>query len=353
MEREENKSSGSGSDSGSDSASTPDIELDLDSDKESEEPTTNNDHDTHVPTKRRRLEDDDAMNQQKSNPAPEPEPEPNLEEDPFAAFDMMRPAQPPPPPPPSHAPHTSSSSLASHVPAVPSPNPYIRSPRPLELSIFNSAPADPVARRVAEFMKDHLNTTHVEVGDLDCIGLLSAGNDKWYRFESNMTMNQHSIFNKMLNDQVTRCQRHDYKGDKVRVTTDQISNKVVSIVQKVRVANLNVFSPGAPFDYRISVNVEVPVKMPTTPPNFERNKDRLSYTHQRLIKLDLTQVKGAQRANGQPPEMTHELELELLDPAEVGRERKRGPDGDRRYLEIVTMLINNVRMLNAKAGRAT
>lgn len=51
------------------------------------------------------------------------------------------------------------------------------------------------------------------------------------------------------------------QGDKVRVTTDQVSKKIVGIVQKVRVANLNVFSPGAPFDYRISINVEMPGKL--------------------------------------------------------------------------------------------
>ncbi|RUS34239.1 CYTH-like domain-containing protein [Jimgerdemannia flammicorona] len=442
MELQENHSSGesgSGSDSDSDSASTPDIELDFDSDDDEPEQTITHD-DNGPPLKRPRVSDDAdttaVTDKQKSDP--QPNPEPNLEEDPFAAFDAIRNQNQmnhaPPKPTQlmsNHAPASSSSS--SHAQARPWANQSGQPSRPLEPSIFNTIPTDPVARRVAEFLTEHLPRPNVEIEaklgvlidkqsnqriklavesetalipstdiSLSLWSVLAAGDDKWYRFESNMTMDQHSMFNKMLNEQVTRSQHRDYKGakiqykhtkecdrfydvgqSKVRVTTDQATGQVVpgGIVEKVRVANLNVFSPGSAFDYRISVNVEVPVKMPTGTPLFERNKDRLSYTHQ-AIKFDLTQVKGAQqiadgigieefhlhggflltsnlfllsqidpqRANGSPPDMTHELELEFVCPKDLLRDRDR-TDGDRKLVEAVGVLINNVRMLNARAGR--
>ncbi|RUP50163.1 CYTH-like domain-containing protein [Jimgerdemannia flammicorona] len=396
MELQENHSSGesgSGSDSDSDSASTPDIELDFDSDDDEPEQTITHD-DNGPPLKRPRVSDDTdttaVTDKQKSDP--QPNPEPNLEEDPFAAFDAIRNQNQmnhaPPKPTQlmsNHAPASSSSS--SHAQARPWANQSGQPSRPLEPSIFNTIPTDPVARRVAEFLTEHLPRPNVEIEAklgvlidkqsnqriklaVESETVLAAGDDKWYRFESNMTMDQHSMFNKMLNEQVTRSQHRDYKGakiqykhtkecdrfydvgqSKVRVTTDQATGQVVpgGIVEKVRVANLNVFSPGSAFDYRISVNVEVPVKMPTGTPLFERNKDRLSYTHQ-AIKFDLTQVKGAQRANGSPPDMTHELELEFVCPKDLLRDRDR-TDGDRKLVEAVGVLINNVRMLNARAGR--
>lgn len=84
------------------------------------------------------------------------------------------------------------------------------------------------------------------------------------------------------------------------------------IIEKIRVADLNIHAPTQPLDYRISINLEIPRKYreggsfqllcsllstftgpkPTGNPIFERNKDRVSYKHGG-IHFDLTQVKGA------------------------------------------------------------
>ncbi|CAG8688193.1 4119_t:CDS:2, partial [Racocetra fulgida] len=58
--------------------------------------------------------------------------------------------------------------------------------------------------------------------------------------------------------------------------------------------------------------------MPNGQHVFERNKNRLSYSHQ-LFKIDLTQVKGPEKqrlSDGTLPsqDLTHELEVEFLDP---------------------------------------
>ncbi len=85
---------------------------------------------------------------------------------------------------------------------------------------------------------------------------------------------------------------------KVRITTDQKTGEVKAKIVKVRVADIDVFSPFTAFDWRVSVNLEM---------NFEgdmgdsveqasmegkgpdRNKDRVSYKHL-YYTIDLTQV---------------------------------------------------------------
>lgn len=81
---------------------------------------------------------------------------------------------------------------------------------------------------------------------------------------------------------------------KVRVTVDQGTGKIVpnGIIEKIRVADLNIHSPNQPLDYRISINIEKPREKPNSPSVFERNKDRISYQHGGIA-FDLTQVKGS------------------------------------------------------------
>src|SRR4051794_9408677 len=93
---------------------------------------------------------------------------------------------------------------------------------------------------------------------------------------------------------------------KMRVTTDQKTGKVLNKIIKARLADINVFSPGTIFDWRVSVNMEMPYDgsmeglMPhgggTGGPQGgggERNKDRLSYKHL-CFTIDLTQVTPAE-----------------------------------------------------------
>jgi hypothetical protein len=51
-----------------------------------------------------------------------------------------------------------------------------------------------------------------------------------------------------------------YHQAKRRVTTDDKTGQVVEIMEKCKIANLNIFSPNEEFDWRVSVNIEIPGK---------------------------------------------------------------------------------------------
>ncbi|RPA80048.1 mRNA triphosphatase CET1, partial [Ascobolus immersus RN42] len=80
---------------------------------------------------------------------------------------------------------------------------------------------------------------------------------------------------------------------RVRVTTDTKTEKVLHSIVKARIADLNVFCPNSLFDFRISVNIELPWKGQVGPVSErqgkERCKDRMSYKHL-AYQIDLTQV---------------------------------------------------------------
>lgn len=88
------------------------------------------------------------------------------------------------------------------------------------------------------------------------------------------------------------------KRTKVRITTDQKSGEVLAKIVKVRLADIDIYSPRTPFDWRVSVNVEMDFKgdmreliEPDKRPgkSGDRNKDRMSYKHL-AYQIDLTQV---------------------------------------------------------------
>lgn len=95
------------------------------------------------------------------------------------------------------------------------------------------------------------------------------------------------------------------KTPKIRITTDMKTGKVINRIIKCRVADLNVYSPSTAFDWRVSVNLEMPYQGEVDEKSGgigggkgdgrggggERNKDRMSY---RCLggkfTIDLTQV---------------------------------------------------------------
>ncbi|KAF9405874.1 mRNA-capping enzyme subunit beta [Podila epigama] len=247
-------------------------------------------------------------------------------------------------------------------------------------AFFGTDVMDDVVRAVGEFLFQHCHHPNVEIeAKLGVLTDNSTGRrielpvlsetvimpqrPAWYRFVSDMTIGYQIQYKhtKEIDQFFTGPQ------GKTRVTKDQSTNQVVpnGIVKKDRIADLDVYSPRLPFDFRVSVNIEVPVPPPTGNPQFERHKDRISYRHHNF-KIDLTQVKTAntppphqqqQRPNysqmARPPpqpDMTHELEIEFVHPEELVRERNirlnpmpgQRPD---RFWEIVGYFINNVRGL--------
>ncbi|KZV88061.1 mRNA triphosphatase CET1 [Exidia glandulosa HHB12029] len=257
----------------------------------------------------------------------------------------------------------------------------------LEPCLLNAEPFDEVMRHVADWIyRTARDYSNVEVEAK--IGLLidtSTGQrvsfpvltetilDPSYdrvRFESNMSQAQHQHFNAMLNKLHATYKQPGYTGaqidyqhvrvidsfyptggpgrEKLRVSRDPTTNKTVESIIKRRIGDLNILCPSMNADWRVSVNVEDPVPEPPTgaKEDHQRNKDRISYTHQ-AFRIDLTQVKDSGSQGKQPP--THELEIEFAQGDELMRFASvRGdlssPECDT-FDELVRVFVNNCRLM--------
>jgi hypothetical protein len=169
---------------------------------------------------------------------------------------------------------------------------------------------------------------------------------------------------------------------KVRVTFDQVSGKVVAMIIKARVDDLDIHFPSCPFDCRISVNLEMPWEGSLEELEREsagrdalpdRKKDRLSYT-QSHYQVDLTQVSHtglhvsvisslfcslwpspttytytSPKQNAHRPEKEHEIEIEVSAAALRGQGDRMRKGQPHQYSELVEGLVDNVRVLARKA----
>ncbi|KAG2010008.1 hypothetical protein CC2G_012867 [Coprinopsis cinerea AmutBmut pab1-1] len=197
---------------------------------------------------------------------------------------------------------SSSASMAGPSDALP----------PLSLSILGVEPLDEFIKEIADFVHHMIMTKppHLEgLVEVEAkVGVLRERTGSRMvlpvlvesilqpdaldvRFESNMSAHQHKHFNTLLNNLKTSSDSpshpstpvtysHLYlvdsfyaseplfngdvrlKGsDKIRVTRDEKTREVVQCVKKIRLGDLNVFSPKRNADWRISVNLEVPGEM--------------------------------------------------------------------------------------------
>ena len=89
-------------------------------------------------------------------------------------------------------------------------------------------------------------------------------------------------------------QRHRVR---VRVTHDQRTGERLAQIIKIRIADLDVYSPRTAFDWRISVNLEMNydgdlygmTEISEHGKSSKRSKDRMTYQHL-AYQIDLTQV---------------------------------------------------------------
>jgi len=144
--------------------------------------------------------------------------------------------------------------------------------------------------------------------------------------------------------------------DKIRVTRDEKTGTVLECMRKIRLGDLNVYSPKREADWRVSVNLEVPVSHPLGSATHTRRKDRLSYSHEEF-KIDLTQVTSTMSPNA-PPQILHELELEIARPellltTALKRNDPNLSEFERSaFDELIRAFVNNARILvrNASGG---
>jgi len=197
------------------------------------------------------------------------------------------------------------------------------------------------------------------------------------RFESNMSQNTHKHYNELLNKLKLTSSEPGYPSsplaythlhlldafypsesprdrEKIRVTRDERTGDVIECVKKVRLRDLNVYSPKRAADWRVSVNLEISVPVPVGAPTHTRRKDRISYSHEEFS-IDLTQVTSTASASG-APEILHELEIEISRPALLlSTALKRGdlnvPEHERNaFDELIRAFVNNARILVRNAG---
>ncbi|KAJ7069902.1 CYTH-like domain-containing protein [Mycena amicta] len=185
------------------------------------------------------------------------------------------------------------------------------------------------------------------------------------RFESNMSMQQHKHFNTRLNELKLSSSQPSFPAsplgynhlhlidsfypsddkDKIRVTRVEKTGEVVECIRKIRLGDLNIYSPKRSVDWRVSVSVEAPVSHPLGSPTHTRKKDRMSYSHEEFS-IDLTQVTPSDS-----PERLHELEIEFARPEVlVAAARRRGdltlPELERSaFDELIRAFVNNARIL--------
>lgn len=206
-----------------------------------------------------------------------------------------------------------------------------------------------------------------------------------------MSLNTHRHYNELLNKlKISSSQpghpsspleyAHQYlidsfypsdTRDRIRLTRDERTGEVVECVRKIRLNDLNVYSPKRAADWRVSVNLEVPgeqfilfrssicddqiaAPQPMGTPTHTRRKDRLSYTHEEFS-IDLTQVTSTPSVGG-APEVLHELELEISRPALLlSTALKRGDTNVSEHErsafdELIRAFVNNARILVRNAG---
>ncbi|KAF8236403.1 mRNA capping enzyme [Tricholoma matsutake] len=291
------------------------------------------------------------------------------------------------PPPPKRARLTQSPSHLNH-----SQNGLMRdSLPPLSLSILGVEPLDEFIKEIADFIH-HMIQTRPDFpgGSIEVEAKVGVLRDKATgqrirppvlvetilspevdcRFESNMSVNQHKHFNTLLNDLKTTSAQSshpaaplgynhlylvdsfytsdDQRGEKMRVTREEKTGVITQCVRKIRLGNLNIYSPKRAADWRISVNLEVPVPHPLGAVSHTRRKDRMSYSHEEFT-IDLTQVTSSMP--NAPPQVLHELELEFTrHELLLGTAAKRGdvnlPEHDRSaFDELIRAFVNNARIL--------
>jgi hypothetical protein len=214
------------------------------------------------------------------------------------------------------------------------------------------------------------------------------------RFESSMKTDQHARLNKYLNMVTQQSQRpgrrpikytHTRETDffydipqaamhlidpavqewqarlgrrgapRLRVTRDNSTDKIMAVIIKTRIADLEIRCPADEFDFRVSISLETNWAHPWEqfPEHLDhgvrttRNKDRLSYQHQGFL-VDLTQVTPFSR-QGEKVEKLHELEIEM-DVERLQMEGERNLQNlPNEFERLVQVFLNNVKVVNRAA----
>ncbi|KAF7365337.1 mRNA-capping enzyme subunit beta [Mycena venus] len=186
---------------------------------------------------------------------------------------------------------------------------------PLSLSILGVEPLDEFIREIADFIHYTIvNRPPRYPGKGRGRGkeTIIAPDSMPIRFESNMSVAQHKHFNTRLNELKISSAQPGFPSTPLGYTHLHLTGNVIECMRKIRLGDLNIYSPKRAADWRVSVNLEVPVSHPVGSATHTRKKDRLSYSHEEFS-IDLTQVTASGSLNSSP-DILHELEIEIARP---------------------------------------
>lgn len=190
------------------------------------------------------------------------------------------------------------------------------------------------------------------------------GDGRGVYFESDMSKEAHRHFNQLLNAVFRRSQasessampgqkmryQHTREVDsfyrtsagRVRITRDKATQKLLACVVKRRVVNLDIYCPRSRFDWRLSINLEVsadPSLAGDGPPEFTRQKDRISY-RVHFYQIDLTMVKQDNARE------SYELEIEMMEMPNLKDQVARASRGEpSSFRGIMQGFVHSIRTL--------
>ncbi|RXW25371.1 hypothetical protein EST38_g524 [Candolleomyces aberdarensis] len=213
---------------------------------------------------------------------------------------------------------------------------------PLSLSILGVEPLDEFIKEVADFVH-HMITTRPEhlggVVEVEAkLGLLKDTRTG-QRLGLPVLVESNNFYTDSPGD----------SREKIRVTRDEKTSTVVQCVKKIRLGDLNIYSPKRAADWRVSVSLEVPASHPLGSPSYSRRKDRMRYTHEEFM-IDLTQVTTQPNPSA-PAQQSHELELEIARPelllaTAMKRNDVSVSEHERSaFDELIRAFVNNARIL--------
>ena len=204
------------------------------------------------------------------------------------------------------------------------------------------------------------------------------------RFESDMPAGVHRMFNNYLNKATSLTEsevkaakanhspprvplqyKHIYEtdyfyespdkgGQKLRVSRDTNTGAHLRTVIKMQVAELNIISPGTGFDWRLSINQEIPMpepKLPESALKLQRVKNRMVYKHSNY-QVDLTQVHISKHnttsssRGDDGPSVTHEVEVEYHRIDYLREQALKAKAGkSNQFADLVKAYIEGIRIL--------
>ncbi|KAI4176000.1 MAG: hypothetical protein LQ343_001282 [Gyalolechia ehrenbergii] len=123
---------------------------------------------------------------------------------------------------------------------------------------------------------------------------------------------------------------------KVRITTDQKTGKEMAKIIKVRISDIEVYSPQTPFDWRVSVSLEV---------NYDGDMRELVETSEGKDRKNPDRNKDRAAGANSNVEKEHELEVEISSDAVHKQGQLVAQGQPNKYEELIKGFVDNVRTL--------